>query len=123
MRAQSFMENSILPRVLRPAVDLPDAAETVLSQIAERLRGRVAAAYLFGSLAEGRATRDSDIDLLLVVETDRPFIERWRDFADVLQGEYAIDLLVYTPAEFEHLTANPTAGFWRSFVTCHRRLV
>ena len=117
------MENSILPRVLRPAIDLPDAAETVVRHIAERLQGRVEAAYLFGSLAEGSATRDSDIDLLLVVETEKPFLERWRDFSDVLQGEYAIDLLVYTPAEFQRLTANPPVGFWRSFVTCNRRLV
>ena len=117
------MEHSILPRVLRPDVDLRDAAETVVRQIAERLRGRVEAAYLFGSLAEGRATRDSDIDLLLVAETDKPFLERWRDFSNVLQGEYAIDLLVYTPAEFERLTTNPTVGFWRSFVTCKRRVV
>lgn len=108
---------------MRPQVDLPAAAESVLQQITDHLKGRVESAYVFGSLAEGRATRDSDIDLLLVVQTDKPFLERWRDFADVLQGEYAIDLLVYTPEEFRRLTDNPTVGFWRSFVTANRRLV
>ena len=117
------MASEILPRVLRPSVDLPQAAEAILQQIAQRLRGRVEAAYLFGSLAEGRATRDSDIDLMLVVQTDKPFLERWRDFADVLEGEYAIDLLVYTPEEFKSLTAKATVGFWRSFVNSHQRLV
>lgn len=117
------MNDSIVAKVLRPQVALPEAAESVLHQIAERVRGRVEAAYVFGSLAEGRATRDSDIDLLLVVQTGKAFLERWRDFADVLQGEYAIDLLIYTPAEFKRLTENPTAGFWRSFVTANRRLV
>jgi predicted nucleotidyltransferase len=117
------MHEQIVARVLRPQIDLPAAAESVLQQITERVKGRVEAAYVFGSLAEGRATRDSDIDLLLVVQTDRPFLERWRDFADVLQGEYAIDLLIYTPEEFKRLTDNPTVGFWRSFVSAHRQLV
>jgi predicted nucleotidyltransferase len=117
------MPNDIEAKVLRPSVDLPQAAETIVEQITQRLQGRVEAAYLFGSLAEGRATRDSDIDLLLVAQTDKPFLERWRDFSDILQGEYAIDLLVYTPAEFKRLTSNPTVGFWQSFVTANRRLV
>jgi predicted nucleotidyltransferase len=117
------MASDIQARVLRPGVDLPKAAESVLQQIAQRLQGRVEAAYVFGSLADGHATRDSDIDLMLVVKTDKPFLERWRDFADVLQGEYAIDLLVYTPEEFQRLTQSPTVGFWHSFVTGNRRLV
>lgn len=117
------MPSEILPSVLRPKVDLPEIAESLLQQIAERLRGRVEAAYLFGSLAEGRATRDSDIDLLLVVQTEKPLLERWRDFSDILQGEYAIDLLVYTPAEFARFTSEPTTGFWRQFMAARRRLV
>lgn len=121
--AKNYMSSDIQAKVLRPRVDLPIAAEAILQTIAQRLQGRVEAAYLFGSLAEGRATRDSDIDLLLVAPTDKPFLERWRDFADLLEGEYAIDLLVYTPAEFARLAQNPTVGFWRSFKAAHRRLV
>ena len=62
------------------------------------------AAYLFGSQARGDATPDSDIDVIIVAPSDRPFVDRFHDYMPaLLAAEGAVDLLVYTPEEFERL--------------------
>ena len=74
----------------------------------DRLRKAVAgkgvcAAYLFGSYARGDADRYSDLDLLIIQNTERPFLERFRDFGAVFELGPAVELLVYTPEEFERM--------------------
>ena len=91
---------------------------------AKRLfRGRVEAAYIFGSYGTKDFGRDSDVDMMLVVRTDNPFVERALDFADLMDLVPDMDLLVYTPAEFEKLTRDPSPGFWTSVVESMRRIV
>lgn len=57
---------------------------------------------LFGSRARGDATPGSDYDLLVIAESDVPFIVR-QGLALLALGErdFAVDLLVYTQAEEE----------------------
>ncbi len=63
---------------------------------------------LFGSRARGDAIRTSDIDLLVVKETDQRFVERIVEVFRLLQPRVALDVLVYTPAEFARLKeSNP----------------
>ena len=45
---------------------------------------RVEAAYLFGSWARGDADELSDIDVIVVAKSKRPFVERFRDYPDVI---------------------------------------
>jgi hypothetical protein len=45
---------------------------------------------------------------MLVVNTDRPFFERARDYFDVIELALEMDLLVYTPEEFQALTRDPS---------------
>ncbi|MFH1719543.1 MAG: nucleotidyltransferase domain-containing protein [Planctomycetota bacterium] len=63
---------------------------------------------LFGSYAEGTGTEDSDIDLLVVADTDLPPRQRYgairRLVADV---PASFDIIVKTPAEYAR---------WRSVV-------
>lgn len=63
---------------------------------------------LFGSYARGAATKDSDVDLLVVAETDLPPRQRYsavrRLVADV---PASFDIIVKTPAEYAR---------WRSVV-------
>jgi HEPN domain-containing protein/predicted nucleotidyltransferase len=66
-------------------------------------------AILFGSYARGDADAYSDVDLLIVCETPRPWLERHRVFADVLDAFPGSDLLIYTPAELEEVRAR--SGF------------
>ncbi len=58
--------------------------------------------YLFGSQARKDADQNSDIDFLLVTETNKPKKKRAIDFRKELRGknEYPLDIMVYTPEEF-----------------------
>ena len=87
------------------------------------LTGRVEATYIFGSYGTPEFGRDSDVDMFIVARTGNPFVERALDYADVMDLVPAMDLLVYTPEEFEKLTAEPTVGFWQSAVTSMRKVV
>lgn len=59
--------------------------------------------YLFGSHARGEGDEDSDVDVVVIQETALPFFDRLRAVAACLDPEWPVDLLVYTPAEFEHM--------------------
>lgn len=57
---------------------------------------------LFGSWAWGRPSLDSDVDLLIVKDSQKSKIEREREVRRFLYPrELPIDLLVYTPEELE----------------------
>ncbi len=58
---------------------------------------------LFGSLAKDEIGPASDIDLLVVQETKKRFIERLRELYEIINPKYALDLLVYTPSEFNEM--------------------
>jgi predicted nucleotidyltransferase len=65
-------------------------------------RHGVTHAYLIGSFARDSADAWSDVDLAIVIETQDPFVERPLQFTDVIHAlPTAVDLLVYTPAEFQ----------------------
>lgn len=57
---------------------------------------------LFGSHAQGTEDADSDIDLLIIKETDERFIDRWCTVGDILAGSHPsipVDTIVLTPKE------------------------
>jgi uncharacterized protein len=57
---------------------------------------------LFGSYATGKQNNDSDIDLLVIKDTDLPKHKRSFDIQKMLRGSMMpIDILVYTQKEFE----------------------
>lgn len=61
---------------------------------------------LFGSRASGNADAESDIDLLVVKETDRRPVERRIEVERLLvDRQVALDVLVYTPREMWDLYA------------------
>jgi predicted nucleotidyltransferase len=80
----------------------------------KKLKGRVVEAYIFGSFNTSDFNRFSDIDLLLVSDAVKPFIERGLDFSDIQDMVPATDILVYTPAEFSKIMSEEPAGFWKS---------
>src|SRR6056297_1726926 len=59
--------------------------------------------FLFGSQARNDANKDSDIDFLIIKETDKPKRLRALEFRKIIRGQnyYPLDILVYTPQEFE----------------------
>ena len=59
-------------------------------------------AIVFGSHARSEAKEFSDLDLVIVAETEQNFPSRPRDFRAVKRAwNWAIDMIVYTPAEYE----------------------
>jgi predicted nucleotidyltransferase len=66
-------------------------------------------AILFGSFARGTNDNRSDIDLLIIMDTAKRFLDRIKDFEelyDVLPG-MALDLLVYNPLELQNINHRP----------------
>jgi len=58
---------------------------------------------LFGSLAEGKPRLWSDIDLVVVMDTEKRFLDRSKDILLAFHPHVGVDVLVYTPQEFERL--------------------
>jgi predicted nucleotidyltransferase len=57
---------------------------------------------LFGSYANGFPTPDSDVDLLIVMETSASQVERYRNVSDLLYPrQFPVDILVKTPREID----------------------
>ncbi len=57
---------------------------------------------LFGSLARGETHEWSDIDLIVVKDTDASYGERVKELLPVLRGRLiGADILIYTPEEYE----------------------
>lgn len=62
------------------------------------------AAWVFGSHARGTADAWSDIDVIIVAPTERPFVDRFRDYLPaIVEAGIGVDLFVYTPEEFERM--------------------
>lgn len=105
------------PRARRP----PDAGlgarlqdlfdrRAVLQQECDRVKRILVDCYhperviLFGSLADSNPDKIhqwSDLDLCVVKPTPRPFIERAGEVLDLIEPRVAVNVLVYTPDEFE----------------------
>jgi hypothetical protein len=58
---------------------------------------------LFGSLATDRVHQWSDIDLVIIKDTDRRFVERGLDVCRITRPNVGVNFFVYTPKEFEGL--------------------
>jgi predicted nucleotidyltransferase len=61
-------------------------------------------AIAFGSIARGEPSRRSDLDLFVVQDTDRRFLDRYEgilnDITDIVTDR-DVDLLIYTPTSWQ----------------------
>lgn len=98
---------ALVPGVLASTIGSVDPLGRFLDALRPLLQEHHArAAYLVGSRARGCADDYSDIDVLIVAESDRPEVERFRDYLPaIVASPVAVDLFVYTPEEFERLRA------------------
>lgn len=63
---------------------------------------------VFGSLASGHVTETSDLDLLIVKNTDKRFFDRIREVVKICDYDIGVDFLVYTPQELlDAAVSNP----------------
>lgn len=84
--------------------------DEIISLIVERVKPlKPKMVILFGSHARGEADKYSDVDLIVVAETDLKFIDRIGKLLELLNLPMAVDGFVYTPDEFENMvkSGNP----------------
>lgn len=62
---------------------------------------------LFGSAARKDIGVSSDLDLIVVLDSDLPFIKRLGLLYEHIQPRVGLDLLAYTPQEFERIRQRP----------------
>lgn len=66
--------------------------------------------YLFGSQAHNTSDELSDVDLVIIKKTKKPFFNRLREVGKLLPTNLgAVDVLVYTPDEFLRMSENGNA--------------
>ncbi|MDA1349917.1 MAG: nucleotidyltransferase domain-containing protein [Chloroflexi bacterium] len=85
---------------------LPSIDDIRASLVPILQRGHARKAIVFGSYARGEADEYSDLDLIIVANTARPFFERLKDFMGVFDvWRRGLDMLIYTPDELEEMLA------------------
>jgi len=73
---------------------------------------------LFGSYADGTATEDSDLDLLIVMESSEPRYKRGAMIRNLFWPPKApMDILVYTPEEVRRWNGLPNHVLTNAFTT------
>lgn len=66
---------------------------------------------LFGSLANGTVGECSDIDLVIIKDTKKRFVERLKEVALLCDYTVGVDFWVYTPEEFFRAVEQKEAFF------------
>lgn len=73
--------------------------QTIVQQIVEHFHPQKV--ILFGSYAHGAPTEDSDVDLLVVMETEAQPLHAAACIAAAIDHPFPVDILVRRPAELE----------------------
>jgi predicted nucleotidyltransferase len=93
-------------------VDYPQVTDELLQEIVRRILsvGSPHKIVLFGSQARGEARSDSDLDLLIIEDSELPRYKRSARYLRALVGLFpAKDVVVWTPDEVEEWAEVPHA--------------
>ena len=70
------------------------------------MKTEAAKAIVFWSYARGQADEYSDLDLIIVADTDRPFFKRHTEYSAIYEvWRKGLDLLIYTPDELSQMVS------------------
>jgi predicted nucleotidyltransferase len=92
--------------------EYPAVTEELLDEVVRRVLrvGSPKKIVLFGSRARGDARPDSDLDLLILEESELPSYQRSPRYYHALAGLFpAKDIVVYTPEEVQEWSGVPNA--------------
>jgi len=82
-----------------------------VERIVEELSGEVEKISIFGSYPKQTpADLLTDLDILIIMKTEKPFIERLKEIYYRLALPVDADILCYTPEEFERIKGR---GFFK----------
>jgi uncharacterized protein len=76
-----------------------DDIREIVQQIAERFRPQKV--ILFGSYAQGTPTKDSDVDLLVIMETNEQALHAAARISAAIDHPFPLDILVFRPSELK----------------------
>jgi len=68
---------------------------------------RVLRAIVFGSMARGQVSRRSDLDLIIIQDTEKRFLDRYDDLLPEIVRAVPgrdVDLFIYTPDELARMS-------------------
>jgi len=88
---------------------LDESLRRIIQQLSEL--PSVEKVILFGSYAAGRRDLFTDLDIVVIMQSDQAFIDRIAGIYLLLQPAVDLDILVYTPEEFKRLSQS---GFLRT---------
>lgn len=85
----------------------PNKIKKLLSGVFKK--SKVKKAVLFGSYSQSSQTRRSDIDLLIITETDKRFFARYEQFDKIHEiiKDSNVDMLIYTSDELSRISHRP----------------
>ncbi len=76
---------------------------------------------LFGTLAMGQVHEWSDIDLVVIEQTQLPFFQRIKKIRKLIKPKVGMDIMVYTPDEFDQLCID--RPFFREEIVANGKIV
>jgi predicted nucleotidyltransferase len=81
-----------------------DRLKKLLSPVFRNTRAQKA--YLFGSFSRGTGTHRSDIDLMIVSDSQKRFFDRYDEFEEIqsILSDSSVDMLIYTPDELSRIS-------------------
>lgn len=84
---------------------MASTADERLADLVERLQPlHPRKIVLFGSAARGESDEHSDLDVIVVAENvAERFLDRIAHAYDLLDPRHALDILIYTPEEYEQM--------------------
>ena len=117
-RKGTFIASGITPPGFVPVT------EEVLSALVARIVDSLAPEkiILFGSYVYGQPSKDSDVDLLVIMETDARPVDRYISVSRLIRPRpFPLDILVKTPQEITQAVAQGDP-FLRELTNCGRVL-
>lgn len=92
--------------------NIATALEAVIAYA--RVHDEIIKVILFGSAARGSINALSDLDVLIIMNTDRDFYHRNQEIMGALGVPVDVDILCYRPDEIERNSSRP---FFRHILT------
>jgi uncharacterized protein len=92
---------------------LPKAVQRTIKAIAKGYVPRQI--WLFGSYARGDSHQGSDLDLIIIKDTDKRFLDRIEEVLQYCPGGLAVEPMVYTQQEKETMIAENNSFLQRAF--------
>jgi predicted nucleotidyltransferase len=108
MRLKTMSDDAIQRKRDEYALALDSALEKIVTQL--RQIPEVERVILFGSYSTGQRDLFTDIDLLVVMDSELDFVQRTAELYARIHTNVDMDLLVYTPGE---MMKNRESGFLR----------